>query len=421
MVGCALLAVAACGGDDSTAARDTTTTTATTEVEEVGPELPETLPATGIAEWYDGGTRLRALDGALLADLPGYVVHSNTVPGGPLYVYESGPGARGPTRMLRLDPEHARWVEEKPPPELGADVEHPAVPKEVALTGHWRWSVPSPKGGVSLAQWSGECEVPAAFFVGSDGVPHSVLGGDWLDAPNTSAVGWLPDGRALVYIAGPEPGCGTGEPEPGVYAIDPDTFERTRVDTIRSEISIVWGPTSGAEPRCEKQTLRADVDGDGGEELVLLEWDAARDEAVLSVCSPYVKTDVTVGGMAEYLEAVDINEDGRAELLAGGTTVSATLATVYVLDDDRLVPVTLPDGTELGVAEGMNDGPAFEWTCDDVNKDGTRDLVVRERVDGAHWRVRGIALDGAKATVLSDEVIERSTSVDDLDIARHSC
>lgn len=219
----------ACGGDD-----------AETVADPIGPPLPDSLPSVGIAEPIEDGTRLVALDGAVLAELPGVVIHSNTTPGGPLYVYgwhAAEPQRYGPT--LRLDPSGPRWVEEDAPDEPGADVMLPSVPAGTTLTGHWRWTVRSPVGDVRLAQWSGECEIPVAFFVDPDGAIRHVLGGDWLDAPNTTGLGWLPDGRALVAVASPDPGCGTGSPEPGVYAIDPDTGERARFEGIDG--GIVWG------------------------------------------------------------------------------------------------------------------------------------------------------------------------------------
>jgi hypothetical protein len=136
-------------------------------------------------------------------------------------------------------------VRQDPPPEPGADVRPPPVPDGVISGGHWRWAIPSSVDGTLLAQWSGECEVPAAFFVGADGVPRSVLGGDWIDQPNTSALGWLPDGRALVEVEGPDAACGRGDPEPGVYAIDPATGDRTRFRDLAGG-GVVWGDASAA-------------------------------------------------------------------------------------------------------------------------------------------------------------------------------
>jgi hypothetical protein len=63
--------------------------------------------------------------------------------------------------------------------------------------------------------------VPTAFFApvgGGRSVP--VTGeADWTKAPESAALGWTRDGRALVHLQGGA--CGTGVPRPGVYAFDP--------------------------------------------------------------------------------------------------------------------------------------------------------------------------------------------------------
>ena len=93
----------------------------------------------------------------------------------------------------------------------------------VSPNGHWRYAIPSPDGRWVLAQWSGECEVPVAYIVpasGGDGRP--VAGPD----AETIAIGWAPDGRAIVGFM---PGaCGAGN-EPGTYLLDPNTLERHRI------------------------------------------------------------------------------------------------------------------------------------------------------------------------------------------------
>jgi hypothetical protein len=245
LLACALVLLTACGSGDDTVTTATTMTTSTTEPS-LGPALPAELPAVGIAETYAGGIRLWSLDGGLLADLPHMVLDSRSVPGGPLFAYEWLEGtSAAQSPVLRLDPASARWVRQDPPPEPGADVRPPSVPDGITLLGHWRWAVASSVDGTLLAQWSGECEVPAAFFVGADGVPRSVLGGDWIDEPNTIGIGWLPDGRALVEVQGLDAGCGHGVPEPGVYAIDPATGERTRFHDLDGE-GVVWGAASAA-------------------------------------------------------------------------------------------------------------------------------------------------------------------------------
>ena len=79
--------------------------------------------------------------------------------------------------------------------------------------GHWTWGEFSPDGSAILAQWSGECESPAAYLVAGGRVrPYGRS-----DAVETFALGWLPDGRAVVsFWSGI---CGAGVPTPGVYAV----------------------------------------------------------------------------------------------------------------------------------------------------------------------------------------------------------
>jgi hypothetical protein len=87
--------------------------------------------------------------------------------------------------------------------------------------GHWRDVWPSPDGTMLLAQWSGECEIPTAFFITLDDGSMRVVthDRDWTRAPESEALGWTPAGLALVRL---ERGlCGAGASRPGVYAIDP--------------------------------------------------------------------------------------------------------------------------------------------------------------------------------------------------------
>ena len=92
------------------------------------------------------------------------------------------------------------------------------------VMGHWRDAWLSPDGSTILAQWSGECEVPVAFFVGETGDLRPVTGErDWTRSALSVAHGWSRDGRAHVSLL--DGGCGYGHPKPGRYLIDPETHE----------------------------------------------------------------------------------------------------------------------------------------------------------------------------------------------------
>jgi hypothetical protein len=87
--------------------------------------------------------------------------------------------------------------------------------------GSWRGVSVSPDGTTLLAQWSGECEVPHAFFVSLQGGPIIDVSGttDVEQRPETKALGWAADGRAIVHFGAGA--CGLGL-EPGVYLVAPD-------------------------------------------------------------------------------------------------------------------------------------------------------------------------------------------------------
>ncbi|MGC9973922.1 MAG: hypothetical protein ABSC36_00850 [Gaiellaceae bacterium] len=92
--------------------------------------------------------------------------------------------------------------------------------KYAGRDGHWYWAALSPDGSRFLAQWSGDCEIPTAFFVSlGGGKPTPVTGeSDWLKSPNTMAYGWTTNGRAIVFIP-TKPACGTGVFRPGIYLV----------------------------------------------------------------------------------------------------------------------------------------------------------------------------------------------------------
>lgn len=90
--------------------------------------------------------------------------------------------------------------------------------------GRWSDLWLSPDGKTLLAQWQGECENPTAFFLSVNGGPLRVVTGEarWEKGAESTAIGWLDDGRAQVRLG--EGACGNAADEPGVYAIDPGTF-----------------------------------------------------------------------------------------------------------------------------------------------------------------------------------------------------
>jgi hypothetical protein len=82
--------------------------------------------------------------------------------------------------------------------------------------GHWEWAEFAPNGRDVLAEWSGLCEIPTAFLI-SGGKVKPYGGPSYARAPQSEALGWLPDGRAIVQFDFGS--CGGGIKVPGVYAV----------------------------------------------------------------------------------------------------------------------------------------------------------------------------------------------------------
>ena len=89
-------------------------------------------------------------------------------------------------------------------------------PPEGMPVGYWRFALPSPEGSALLAQYSGECEVPITYWVEA-GVPQEITATPpERGYPESEALGWSADGRALVYLG--EGYCGGRGDPPGIYA-----------------------------------------------------------------------------------------------------------------------------------------------------------------------------------------------------------
>jgi hypothetical protein len=117
--------------------------------------------------------------------------------------------------------------------------------------GHWAWAALSPDGSTLLAQWSAECEVPIAFFVPAEGGQPRVVSDeeDWATSPASVALGWTPNGRAIVLFPEESP-CGSAG-KPGLYLVSVDgEHERIRaVDPLTEKLVRSLQPRSAASLR----------------------------------------------------------------------------------------------------------------------------------------------------------------------------
>lgn len=140
--------------------------------------------------------------------------------------------------------------------------------------GHWRFAEPSPDGRWLLAAASFECEVPHAMLLpAGGGVPETADGfaaypvEDDAPFPATSqAVGWTDDGRAIVVF--PETACGSGDPAPGTYLVDPDTGIRTLFRPGSPDRVVRWvrdGQRVELERRLDRARAELGLEAAGGD------------------------------------------------------------------------------------------------------------------------------------------------------------
>jgi hypothetical protein len=176
-----------------------------------GEPIPlEGLPEAGVAVGSNDLVELVDLEGRVAIELPGFTIVGN--PGaagvwlerdGSFYVLSDALD-----RLVPVTEEQAntRAFDEGPEPAA------PAPPGEPA--GHWRYAIETLPAAV-LVQWSGECEVPLAYWI-EGGTTELVTGGvDPATAPSSLALGWSPDGEAIVHVSqGP---CGGAIDDPGIY------------------------------------------------------------------------------------------------------------------------------------------------------------------------------------------------------------
>jgi hypothetical protein len=120
----------------------------------------------------------------------------------------------------------------------GSKPELRVVARAPGEVGHWVWAAFSPRGRDVLAQWSAECEVPIAFLV-SRGVMRPYGGRTMAEAPESMALGWLPDGSAVIHF--PKGACGGSFHRPGIYAVPRAGRARLLLGTPRFGLYSMWG------------------------------------------------------------------------------------------------------------------------------------------------------------------------------------
>lgn len=175
------------------------------------------LPQQGFVVGFRRQVRFVDLEGELIYKLEGYELEGN--PG----AKQIGLKGLRPRVHFRLDIDLRKLVpissesaetfyDEGPSPRL--PIPPGSREKDIGVVGLWRYAIGSPTG-VVLGQWSGECEIPTAFWIERGRRPRIITGEPKLRrAQDSISLGWS-KGDALVLLPGD--GCGDSGDPPGIY------------------------------------------------------------------------------------------------------------------------------------------------------------------------------------------------------------
>ncbi len=113
--------------------------------------------------------------------------------------------------------------------------------------GHWRWLLVSPDGSELLGQWSGDCEIPTAFRMKTNGAGQiaTITAEPYDSAPASYALGWSADGRSIAMLDG-SGACTEPAEQPGIHIYAGDGTSTWLYDTGTAGFARLWQPLAGA-------------------------------------------------------------------------------------------------------------------------------------------------------------------------------
>lgn len=202
------------------------------------------LPEEGLVIGRGGDLLFLTAEGDTLASLGNIRLYYEWTVPGPVVVRRGGTFYQLNVDRGVLEPLASRDAASDLSPQFQSDIDLPMPPHDDAIdmAGRWAFVLPDANGTSTLAQWSGECEVPHAMFVDADGVaPAAAVTGEatLADAPASTALGWDDAGRALVYVR--RGACSPALSRPGIYAFNGPGIGEPIFVTGRIEAVRMWG------------------------------------------------------------------------------------------------------------------------------------------------------------------------------------
>lgn len=181
----------------------------------------------------------------------------------------------------------------------------------------------------------------------------------------------------------------------------PSTSTSTTATSVETTTTVAVAPTMRIA--CETAGIDADLDGDGATDRVAVLW--VDDGGVLAACLADGSVITRPGGV-ELLWIVDVDADGRDEIVNGGTTACAAIGSLVVLAGRALRTVEPASGGWFELRDGClqpETGPAggAGWGCEDglvVRVTTTPEVGGRSTWMRTVWRIDGTVAHLVAAT-----------------------
>lgn len=159
------------------------------------------------------------------------------------------------------------------------------------------------------------------------------------------------------------------------------------------------------------RSVRADLDGDGVADAVIHDGAGGRGLRVCLGAGSVLEVEGL--GTGEGLEVIDVEPDGRPEIVYGATTAYNAGSRLAVVEEGDLHVIVASSGLPLEMSSGPSSpenfetGPFAAWGCADVTGDEQRELIQlsasRATNDTIEWSWRAYRITGATARQVAED------------------